>query len=148
MVNIRYSLLPFKKYWTNFTFEYLYLLGGFVLFLSVVFYLVSRLCIMKANPKTSKNQKAMIKEKFFVDYINYVFFIMLKNSIGDTGTLGTLQKNSKAGVILFTTLIIGGFWVTEYYLSTFLSSLTVPYYEKEIKTIPGTYRVNYSKFPI
>ena len=70
---------------------------------------------MKANPKTSKNQKAMIKEKFFVDYINYVFFIMLKNSIGDTGTLGTLQKSSKAGVILFTTLIIGGFWVTEYY---------------------------------
>lgn len=90
----------------------------------------------------------MIKEKFFVDYINYVFFIMLKNSIGDTGTLGTLQKSSKAGVILFTTLIIGGFWVTEYYLSTFLSSLTVPYYEKEIKTIPGKYRVNYSKFPI
>ena len=92
---------------------------------------------MKANPKTSQMQKAMIKEKYFIDYIYFVFFVMLKNAIGDTGTLVSIWKNSISGIILHATLIIGGFLVFEYYLSTFLSSLTVPYYEKPIETIPG-----------
>ena len=93
---------------------------------------------MKNNPKTSQNQKTTIREKFFIDFVNYVFFSMLRNAVGDIGSLVTIWKNSKAGVILFATSIIGGFLVTEYYLSTFLSALTLPYYEKEIKTIPGT----------
>ena len=84
-------------------------------------------------------QKAMIKEKYFIDYIYFVFFVMLKNAIGDTGTLVSIWKSSKSGIILHATLIIGGFLVFEYYLSTFLSSLTVPYYEKPIETIPGKY---------
>ena len=94
------------------------LAGIFVLVLSVVLYLISRLCIMKANPKTSQMQKAMIKEKYLVDYVYYVFFVMLKNAIGDTGTLVSIWKSSKSGIILHATLIIGGFLVFEYYLST------------------------------
>ena len=94
---------------------------------------------MKANPKTSQMQKVMIKEKHLIDYVYYVFFVMLKNAVGDTGTLVSIWKSSKSGIILHATLTIGGFLVFEYYLSTFLSSLTVPYYEKPIETIPGKY---------
>ena len=62
---------------------------------------------MKANPKTSQIQKAMIKEKDFIDYIYFVFFVMLKNAIGDTETLVSIWKSSKSGIILHATLIIG-----------------------------------------
>ena len=113
------------------------LLGITICLLAMMLYMVSKLCTMRTFPRTNPREKAMIKEKFLIDYVYYSSFVLLKPKVGNAKTLRCMWKNSISGLILMITLSWGGFLMTEYYLCKFLSSLTLPYYEKPIEDISG-----------
>ena len=108
-----------------------------MIILSLVMYMVSRLGILKSNNKTRPSEKATIKEKFLIDYIYYTSFVLLKPRVSNSRFLQSMWKKSTCGLILIITLTWGGFLLNECYLTKFLSSLTLPYYEKPIENIPG-----------
>ena len=112
-------------------------LGLTTLALALVLYLVSRLCVLKTNPKTKPSDKASIKEKFLIDYLFYTSFVMLKPKVGNARFLRSMWKTSYSGLLVIVTLTWGGFLINEFYLTLFHSYLTSPYYEKPIKDIPG-----------
>ena len=111
--------------------------GFTILVLSIVLYMESRLCVLKTNPKPKASEKAIVREKFLLDYLTYSSFVLLKPRLSNLRALKAMWQNSISGLILIITLVWGGFLMNEYYLTHFLSSLTLPYYEKPIKDIPG-----------
>ena len=112
-------------------------LGISILTLALVLFLVSRLCVLKTNPKTKPSDKAIIKQKFWIDYLSYTSLVILKPEIGNVRFLSSMWKSSFSGILVITTLTWGGFLIYEFYLTLLLSSLTLPYYEKPIKDIAG-----------
>ena len=105
--------------------------------LSVVLFLVSRLCILSTNPNIKPIDKARIKEKFLIDYVFYTSYVLLKPKVSNLRVLRSMWRNSKSGLLITLTLVWGGFLILEYYSTNFLSSLTLPFYEKPIEDIPG-----------
>ena len=115
----------------------LYFIGLSIMALTLVLYLVSRLCVLKTNPKTKASDKAIIEQKYLIDYLSYAFFVLLKPEIGNVSFLSSMWKTSLSGLLVIATLTWGGFLIYEFYLTLLLSSLTLPYYEKPIRDIPG-----------
>ena len=114
-----------------------YVSGLTILALSLVLFLVSRLCVLKINPNTKPSDRVIIKEKFWIDYLSYTFFVTLRPEVSEACFLRSMWKNSFSGLLLIITLTWGGFAIYKCYLTLFLSSLTFPYYEKPIRDIPG-----------
>ena len=115
-----------------------------IIALSLALYLVSRFCILRTNRKTKPSQKATIKEKFLIDYVFYTSFVLLKPRVSNSRVLRSMWKNTTSGFFLIITLTWGGFLMNEFYMMNFLSSLTIPYYEKPIENIPG--KSSYNNF--
>ena len=120
--------------------------GLTTLALSLVLYLVSRLCLLKTYPKTTASDKAIIKEKFMIDYLSYTSFVLLKPENSNLHLMRSLWRTSMSGLLIIITLTWGGFLIYEFYMTKLLSSLTLPYYEKPIKDIPG--KLKLVTFPI
>ena len=111
--------------------------GLTILALTLVLFLVSRLCLLKTNPKAKPSDKAIIKQKYWIDYLSYTFFVLLKPEVANLSFLSSMWRTSTSGLLVIITLTWGGFLIYQFYLSLFLSSLTLPYYEKPIKDIAG-----------
>ena len=91
--------------------------------------------LRKNNVKVS--DKTIINEKSWIDYLYYSVFLLVKPRTSEQYAFKTVWKNSKAGSLLVIVGIWMGFVIGVYYNRTLLSFLTVPSYEKALKTIPG-----------
>ena len=106
--------------------------GVSIILMSFVLYLISK----EYNGKSAIVDT--IKEKFYLDYLIYAFFILYQPGVSNQYIPRIMRSNKKSGLILIATIIWGGFLVIQFYKAVFLSFLTVPLYEKPIKDIPGT----------
>ena len=105
----------------------------------MTFFLVSRIALLRNNNNVKASDKTIIKEKFWIDYLSFSSFLLLKPRTSRQYAFKTIWKNSMAGILLAIAGIWTGFIMTTYYQKTLLSFLTVPSYGKPIKTIPGEY---------
>ena len=101
---------------------------------------------MQTNPKTTASDKAIIKEKFLIDYLSYTSFVLLKPENSNLHFMRSMWRTSMSGLVIIFILTWGGFLIHEFYMTKLLSSLTLPYYERPIEDIPGTQCGNFMIF--
>ena len=104
---------------------------------TIVLFLISKLCTLPSNPKVKPYAKSIVKATHGIDYIFYGFFLLLNPETTEQFVIRSMWKNSKSGFFLIMACILGGFILSVCYKEVLLSFLTVPLYEKPLKNIPG-----------
>ena len=111
--------------------------GIAIMSVTIVLFLISKLCTLPSNPKVKPYAKSIIKSTYGIDYIFYGFFLLLNPETTQQFVIRSMWKNSKSGFFLIIACILGGFILSVCYKEVLLSFLTVPLYEKPLKNIPG-----------
>ena len=106
----------------------------------LVYFLISRLTLLKYKKKESNEANQIeqtIRQKWMVEYYLLPTFMLFQDSVAGLHLFDLLERKTRSGMIFTISMIMGGFWIKQYYNLVLLTFLLKPSYEKQIDTVAG-----------
>ena len=103
----------------------------------VTYFSISKLALLKFKGQNSKIQQS-IKQKWLIEFYLVPFFMIVQDSVASLNLFNLMERKTITGMIFTITMIIGGFWIRQFYSVVLLTFLLKPSYEPQIETVAGT----------
>ena len=106
-----------------------------------MYFLISRLTLLKykkKEPNEADKIAQTIRQKWMVEFYLLPSFMLFQDSVAGLHLFDLLERKTRSGMIFTILMIMGGFWIKQYYNLVLLTFLLKPSYEKQIDTVAGT----------